>query len=43
MKSFVKQNLPVVDLKKEQDYYNVKENRLKIFERDKFLCYKCKK
>lgn len=43
MKSFVKENLPVVDPKKEQDYYNIKENRLKIFERDKYLCYKCNK
>lgn len=43
MKSFVKENLPFVDPKKEQDYYNIKENRLKIFERDKYLCYKCKK
>ncbi len=34
MKFFVKENLTVVDPKKEQDYYNVKENRLKIFERD---------
>ena len=43
MKFFVKENLTVVDPKKEQDYYNVKENRLKIFERDKYLCYKCNK
>lgn len=35
--------LPKVDPYKEQDYYNVKENRLKIFERDKYLCYKCNK
>jgi hypothetical protein len=35
--------LPTIDPKKEQDYYNVKENRLKIFERDKYLCYKCNK
>lgn len=43
MNSFVKENLPFIDPKKEQDYYNIKENRLKIFERDKYLCYKCKK
>lgn len=33
----------LVDSKKEQDFYNIKENRLIIFERDKYLCYKCKK
>ena len=34
---------PIVNHEKEQDFYNVKENRLKIFERDKYLCYKCQK
>lgn len=43
MRSFVQENIPVIDPKKEQDYYNIKENRLKIFERDEYLCYKCKK
>lgn len=37
------EELPIVDLLKEQDYYNIKENRLKIFERDKYICYKCYK
>lgn len=37
------EQLPIIDPKKEQDYYNVKENRLKIFERDNYLCYKCNK
>ena len=37
------EELPTIDPRKEQDYYNIKENRLKIFERDKFLCYKCNK
>jgi hypothetical protein len=43
MKEIVIEELPKVDPKKESDYYNVKENRLKIFERDKYLCYKCGK
>lgn len=43
MKLLVKINLPFVDPRKEQDHYNVKENRIKIFERDKYLCYKCNK
>ena len=37
------ESLPTVDPSKEQDYYNIKENRLKVFERDKYLCYKCSK
>jgi hypothetical protein len=37
------ESLPTVDSRKEQDYYNIKENRLKVFERDKFICYKCNK
>ena len=32
-----------VDENKELDYYNVSENRLKIFERDGFKCYYCTK
>ena len=43
MKEFIIEELPKVDPRKEADYYNVKENRLKIFERDKYLCYKCNK
>jgi 5-methylcytosine-specific restriction endonuclease McrA len=30
--------LPKIDPKRELDFYNVKENRLKIFERDKYIC-----
>ena len=43
MKEVVIEELPKVDPKKEADYYNVKENRLKILERDNYKCYKCGK
>ncbi|KPL18199.1 MAG: hypothetical protein AMJ92_09220 [candidate division Zixibacteria bacterium SM23_81] len=32
-----------IDTKKELDYYNVRENRLKVFERDQFKCRYCDK
>ena len=32
-----------IDDKKELDYYNVSENRLKIFERDAYKCKYCGK
>jgi 5-methylcytosine-specific restriction endonuclease McrA len=35
--------LPRIDLKRELDFYNIKENRMKVFERDKYLCHYCKK
>lgn len=38
-----KKQLPKVDPKKELDYYNVKENRQKIFERDGYKCHYCGK
>ena len=38
-----KEELPQIDPKRELDFYNVKENRLKVFERDKYLCHYCKK
>jgi len=33
----------LVDIKKELDFYNIAENRLKIFERDNFQCHYCNK
>ena len=38
-----KEQLPQIDPKRELDFYNIKENRLKVFERDKYLCHYCKK
>lgn len=38
MSKVQQQQLPTVDPKRELDFYNVKENRLKIFERDKYIC-----
>ena len=38
-----KEQLPHIDAKRELDFYNIKENRLKVFERDKYLCHYCKK
>jgi len=32
-----------IDTEKELDYYNVSENRLKVFERDEYKCHYCKK
>ncbi len=38
-----KEELPRIDPKRELDFYNIKENRLKVFERDKYLCHYCQK
>ena len=32
-----------IDPKKELDFYNVRENRIKVFERDDYKCHYCKK
>ena len=32
-----------VDIEREADFYNVRENRLKIYERDNYHCHYCKK
>lgn len=43
MSMLQKERLPQIDPKKELDFYNVKENRLKIFERDSYKCHYCGK
>ncbi|NQT96259.1 MAG: HNH endonuclease [Candidatus Marinimicrobia bacterium] len=43
MKEIQVEELPKIDPKKEADYYNIKENRYKIFERDGYKCHYCDK
>ena len=43
MKEKSEKEVAEVDTKKELDYYNVQENRLKVFERDGYKCHYCKK
>lgn len=43
MKEITLEELPVIDPKKEADYYNIKENRQKVFERDGYKCHYCHK
>ena len=43
MKEIQIDEMPKVDPKKEADYYNIKENRYKVFERDSYKCHYCKK
>jgi hypothetical protein len=38
-----KEQLSQIDPKRELDFYNIKENRLKVFERDEYKCHYCKK
>lgn len=38
-----KKELPRIDPKRELDFYNIKENRIKVFERDEYKCHYCKK
>lgn len=34
---------PLIDVQREADFYNVRENRIKIYERDDYHCQYCKK
>ena len=43
MKEIQVEELPKIDPKKEADYYNIKENRYKVFERDGYKCHYCDK
>ncbi len=43
MKEIQIEELPKIDPRKEADYYNIKENRYKVFERDSYKCYYCEK
>lgn len=43
MKKAKADDLEPIDTKKELDYYNVRENRLKVFERDDYKCHYCQK
>ena len=38
-----REQLPAIDARRELDFYNIKENRLKVFERDEYRCHYCKK
>jgi len=43
IKAASKKPSPQVDIEHELDYYNVPENRIKVFERDEYKCYNCEK
>jgi len=43
MRAKAKPEVAEIDIQRELDYYNVAENRLKVFERDGYQCYYCKK
>jgi hypothetical protein len=41
MKKAKAEKVEPIDTKKELDYYNIRENRLKVFERDGYKCHYC--
>jgi hypothetical protein len=43
MKQVQQAEITTIDTKKELDFYNVRENRLKVFERDEYKCRYCNK
>ena len=43
MKERSLEEISKIDTVKELDYYNIKENRVKVFERDGYKCHYCKK
>ncbi len=43
MKSALRSSIAAVNVAHDLDYYNVQENRLKVFERDGYLCKYCRK
>lgn len=43
MAVYQQNQVPKIDTEKELDYYNIAENRLKIFERDSYKCHYCGK
>lgn len=43
MKQSTLENENVINIEKDIDYYNVVENRVKVFERDEYQCHYCSK
>ena len=43
MREKMAQHIPEVNVEKDVDYYNVKENRIAIYERDNYVCKHCGK
>lgn len=43
MQKHLSEDKNLLEIKKELDYYNIPENRLKVFERDDYKCHYCSK